>query len=136
MRRATEGEFTGVALYRISIHALHEESDLDIAIKFDGSRIFQSTLSMRRATAIGGLQHFIPAISIHALHEESDLRDPWGIHALGKISIHALHEESDVMKYGQPSVTPEFQSTLSMRRATHYEGVRVRRARYFNPRSP
>ena len=57
------------------------------------------------------------SISIHALHEESDFSVVLGVHS-AQISIHALHEESD------PSMTPRlgiftFQSTLSMRRATH-----------------
>ena len=55
---------------------------------------FQSTLSVRRATTsprstISGI-----SISIHALREESD--SPCTDHALrGVISIHALREESD-----------------------------------------
>ena len=56
----------------ISIHALHEESDLSNQQTMQLADIFQSTLSMRRATGVRGFQHFIPAISIHALHEESD----------------------------------------------------------------
>ena len=79
--------------------------------------IFQSTLSMRRATN-GTYSTFADLyISIHALHEESDLRPGLPVHALD-ISIHALHEESDA---GQPAHQPRpvrFQSTLSMRRAT------------------
>ena len=57
-------------------------------------------------------------ISIHALHEESDR----GHRMEGQrpdISIHALHEESDrdhLRLHAPPSA---FQSTLSMRRATH-----------------
>ena len=83
----------------ISIHALHEESDNTAAA------------IIRNST-----------ISIHALHEESDRRNSadaqWVL-----ISIHALHEESD------PSLTvryahSEFQSTLSMRRATGFPSVR------------
>ena len=37
-------------LERISIHALHEESDLRSANSASSKRVFQSTLSMRRAT--------------------------------------------------------------------------------------
>ena len=57
---------------RISIHALHEESDLH------------------------ALEHGVHscAISIHALHEESDLSADTPHYCL-EISIHALHEESD-----------------------------------------
>ena len=57
-------------------------------------------------------------ISIHALHEESDecfvRQHVCHLH----ISIHALHEESD----GNVKFTgsgAQFQSTLSMRRATY-----------------
>ena len=57
--------------------------------------IFQSTLSMRRATHK----------TVHAL-------------AFVGISIHALHEESDFSKTSKSSSPPIFQSTLSMRRAT------------------
>ena len=58
------------------------------------TRLFQSTLSMRRAT--GRAEHGLVGhlISIHALHEESDAfgnRRDNGV----AISIHALHEESD-----------------------------------------
>ena len=78
----------------------------------DGITLFQSTLSMRRATIEGVEARETHDISIHALHEESDeLRFQW--HIIMLISIHALHEESDV--------APTFQSTR------HY---------HFNPRSP
>ncbi len=78
---------------------------------------FQSTLSMRRATLPRcdhlGCEH----ISIHALHEESDSRrfvlsNEW------TISIHALHEESDDGQRLEHDRSDQFQSTLSMRRAT------------------
>ena len=57
-------------------------------------QLFQSTLSMRRATGIIGHMFSVFQISIHALHEESDAG---GIVAVNThaISIHALHEESD-----------------------------------------
>ena len=56
-------------------------------------------------------------ISIHALHEESDIVLSHQIIKI-TISIHALHEESD--QYAQQSADwgYQFQSTLSMRRAT------------------
>ena len=57
----------------ISIHALHEESDfVDDGLVWGGF-IFQSTLSMRRATRWQGMWQYGGMISIHALHEESDL---------------------------------------------------------------
>ena len=56
--------------------------------------LFQSTLSVRRATGTIGHLGQIHIISIHALREESDelqavLQNQWNI------SIHALREESD-----------------------------------------
>ena len=55
----------------ISIHALHEESDR-IPRGFVAAELFQSTLSMRRATPTFQSTHHYRTISIHALHEESD----------------------------------------------------------------
>ena len=57
---------------RISIHALHEESDTDSSSAYSPQ----------------------PSISIHALHEESDSKRS-NVFRPGPISIHALHEESD-----------------------------------------
>ena len=56
-------------------------------------------------------------ISIHALHEESDLLVNHRVWNIGLISIHALHEESDLV-FLAASHGSQFQSTLSMRRAT------------------
>ena len=55
----------------ISIHALHEESDVVSSISSQQKK-FQSTLSMRRATKIITTKTQVWNISIHALHEESD----------------------------------------------------------------
>ena len=118
MRRATRRVRPVRGHMGISIHALHEESDL--ASRFGGTPWqwrFQSTLSMRRATvscygriSISGFQSTLSMrratrrqkrstarlpISIHALHEESDpVRNDNAV--LQLISIHALHEESDL----------------------------------------
>ena len=56
--------------------------------------LFQSTLSVRRATDPAAHVTAVKPISIHALREESDLTidDP---DAPEIISIHALREESD-----------------------------------------
>ena len=83
------------------------------------TQLFQSTLSMRRATQYHYGQTVNLSISIHALHEESD--PPWTLALTSRlifqstlsmrratrrrrypaeyraISIHALHEESDVL---------------------------------------
>ena len=115
---------------------------------------------MRRATIVLIAEFVALAdISIHALHEESDqawlVPEPLPM----TISIHALHEESDHSTLGVKSACREFQSTLSMRRATgrksfhgkavvisihalHEESDPVCRKTftmaelYFNPRSP
>ena len=60
----------------ISIHALHEESDLTPQTSKGTPIIFQSTLSMRRATYFAWTHAGAQSISIHALHEESDRRHP------------------------------------------------------------
>ena len=105
-----------VRLVRISIHALHEESDRFMVTSGNIGGVFQSTLSMRRATNKLGTSNrnaifqstlsmrratkcllihgdFL-RISIHALHEESDPRHKHQAENTA-ISIHALHEESD-----------------------------------------
>ena len=56
--------------------------------------VFQSTLSMRRASVARASHGKPTAISIHALHEESDLLST-NVQPVFCISIHALHEESD-----------------------------------------
>ena len=56
-------------------------------------------------------------ISIHALREESDSLVLF-IHRLDAISIHALREESDNPGTILKTLLDEFQSTLSVRRAT------------------
>mgnify|MGYP000168911732 CR=1 FL=1 len=63
--------------------------------------IFQSTLSMRRAT----------------------VRVPVELRVGEQISIHALHEESDYFTGVLPGQGLIFQSTLSMRRATPLGGI-------------
>ena len=95
----------------ISIHALHEESDFSEDI---------STQILR--------------ISIHALHEESDENTCYNP-IIDKISIHALHEESDTI-WGPSIKSIQFQSTLSMRRATGAGPSFLFSGKDFNPRSP
>ena len=58
------------------------------------SSIFQSTLSVRRATAQGAKINDILRISIHALRKESDDLVGGGS-GRDVISIHALRKESD-----------------------------------------
>ena len=56
----------------ISIHALREESDLKYNFIANVLKLFQSTLSVRRATPVVITLINNPDISIHALREESD----------------------------------------------------------------
>ena len=78
-----------------------------------GRSSFQSTLSMRRATANTDGCILSGWISIHALHEESDSPRTLKRYGSTYISIHALHEESDTA-----------QPTENIRKS------------HFNPRSP
>ena len=101
----------------ISIHALRKESDI-LDKRRDSAIIkFQSTLSVRRATTQTAHLLIDPAISIHALRKESD---PARRAGAGEqcISIHALRKESDLPYGNKNYATGEFQSTLSVRRAT------------------
>ena len=120
--------------------------------------VFQSTLSVRRATSKKIINIFRQAISIHALREESDplfvFTEPFYL----LISIHALREESDwttdayqqwlnsfqstlsvrratVLIYIY-KIKAVFQSTLSVRRATNHNCLLASKISYFNPRSP
>ena len=62
---------------------------------FARSILFQSTLSVRRATHHSTLKNVYFPISIHALREESDAQLRVESRQLRSISIHALREESD-----------------------------------------
>ena len=75
--------------------------------------LFQSTLSVRRATrSLAGLEY------------------------RAGISIHALRKESDRPVAGSVPMSLRFQSTLSVRRATFCFADECFESIYFNPRSP
>ena len=101
--------------------------------------IFQSTLSVRRATAVAWRFHDLRYISIHALRKESDacalmystdsiFQSTLSVRRatyyfllafrIPVISIHALRKESDATTTRKSNSTAKFQSTLSVRRAT------------------
>ena len=127
-------------------------------VKFAGSMLFLSTLSLRRATAPSRRpcrrsRNFYPRspcgerlfscfwcifylyISIHALLAESDSSKTHDRHKTA-ISIHALLAESDG-GFGVGSWRLAiFLSTLSLRRATVASVLEVGGLRYFYPRSP
>ena len=79
----------------ISIHALREEGDNSRVKIYPNDILFQSTPSVRRATAVDKLALELDAISIHALREEGDYNGKFILDGL-RISIHALREEGDV----------------------------------------
>ena len=73
--------YTHSIIYTISIHALLAESDCAHS-KMDSTPFrFQSTLSLRRATACPGHPAVVSRISIHALLAESDSK----YHQIGPI---------------------------------------------------
>ena len=141
----------------ISIHALLAESDIPMWVRSLCPSIFQSTLSLRRATRHYGRGYNSGRISIHALLAESDghrencllcrqtfqstlsLRRAtdagYFIHLPCGISIHALLAESDPsVVMGLPTL-PHFNP-----RSPCGERLSVGRSPYptsnFNPRSP
>ena len=123
-----------VRLSIISIHALREESDTLTDCQHCHKPIFQSTLSVRRATSSGVTIWSSPEISIHALREESDpvaclkLSPPY-------ISIHALREESD--SHLRQLTTGSRISIHALREESDPARlVACCHNRYFNPRSP
>ena len=101
----------------ISIHALRKESDAIMTTPGFTDSIFQSTLSVRRATATPRSEVAGISISIHALRKESDCRKFHRQTSTINISIHALRKESDYDDT-QYRRCCKFQSTLSVRRAT------------------
>ena len=102
----------------ISIHALLAESDVISLTLIIGFLEFLSTLSLRRATALGLLGWLRVLISIHALLAESDVNDAINGCNPDFISIHALLAESDFSTLDNILTLFTFLSTLSLRRAT------------------
>ena len=141
LRRATQ-VFQRIAKpFRISIHALLAESDVNEIPYQRKIDQFLSTLSLRRATQeIVQSYIYYYRISIHALLAESDPassiiktlsgdfypRSPCGERRQKKvknehcqyISIHALLAESDIKNSPALLGNSQFLSTLSLRRAT------------------
>ena len=142
----------------ISIHALREESDIWFLCRFfckwhfnprspwgerhykalslnHSSKVFQSTLSVRRATSPSFPAWWAGRISIHALREESDPCSGY-IHAPATY-FNPRSPRGERQCVGDwASRSQEFQSTLSARRATCWLHKCWTCCRYFNPRSP
>ena len=125
-----------VRSFIISIHALLAESDARQCYTDTTSVGFLSTLSLRRATAIGRWGTAWRDISIHALLAESDHRARDYTSPQTCISIHALLAESD-RKTQRPYVkdTISIHALLAESDRGAYRGARQSR-RHFYPRSP
>ena len=157
MRRATTAVNDEHCDTIISIHALREESDSAASSTFASKTVFQSTLSVRRATWTRVCKTKDIDISIHALREESDpstnLRPLHTYLFQSTLSVRRATRTAAALAGGM-----EFQSTLSVRRATGATYVQIKQANisihalreesdivhdrpcgkrpHFNPRSP
>ena len=135
MRRATPQTSMTTDMHTISIHALREESDGSLNAEDKIYLIFQSTLSVRRATVITFLPDFNQL--------NFNPRSPWGERRNLSIPFYQFFHFNPRSPWGerpceikQPAIMPTpFQSTLSVRRATSWLFLDFRR-RNFNPRSP
>ena len=122
-------------IFGISIHALLAESDSNACCAATISRLFLSTLSLRRATYYLADYGNNVAISIHALLAESDdiLLQP-------ALAFRYFYPRSPcgerLFDAVQIVIVIVFLSTLSLRRATLFFGCYAAESRYFYPRSP
>ena len=149
VRRATVLDIIYEDSSIISIHALREESDTEIHQIKCTQLGFQSTLSVRRATLYmyyGDCQLYW--ISIHALREESDRlqvhidstdknfnpRSPWGERRCKGVLLSTYNVnfnprspwgERQAIEWILIMADLEFQSTLSVRRATRKYWVSI-----------
>ena len=158
LRRATYDNWHKIAQAKISIHALLAESDGGSGAGSWPHGIFLSTLSLRRAThhEWSGSQQpsdFYPRSPCgeRLAHFDNNIvapnfypRSPCGERLVGKyaqyavtgISIHALLAESDAEIFSRSSMSCQFLSTLSLRRATNGTNANLSRHSDFYPRSP
>ena len=119
----------------ISIHALREESDVPFGANSYLFISFQSTLSVRRATAFTqGLhkrrQRFQSTLSVR---RATVMLETQGVEATfqSTLSVRRATSCRGGVRYGG-----KFQSTLSVRRATRSVSRDSTGICYFNPRSP
>ena len=108
LRKESDGSLDLIhGFLHISIHALRKESDPGAAGKLQEAMLFQSTLSVRRATRPVQDHGRGLRISIHALRKESDRSISAAVLEM-RISIHALRKESDVVWPGETTASPHF----------------------------
>ena len=97
--------------------------------------LFQSTLSVRRATIL-----LAAVVDVMLFQSTLSVRRATGVPSgdgeRDVISIHALRKESDRPVAGSVPMSLRFQSTLSVRRATFCFADECFESIYFNPRSP
>ena len=135
VRRATSARSPSSNGSPISIHALRKESDALVGSLHVPLEISIHALRKESDPVLVEGQTDKYYISIHALRKESDLLGS-GLVVLLPISIHALRKESDRKKPAPRAVVSQFQSTLSVRRATVVRGGSFGAREDFNPRSP
>ena len=137
MRRATVDLFNTFNYRTISIHALREESDIGV---FEMSLNGLSDFNPRSPWG----ERLLIFCQYYDILIYFNPRSPWGerqAHRVGNhcfwvISIHALREESDKLSAFYLTNFSQFQSTLSVRRATSLYVSFVKPQTDFNPRSP
>ena len=129
------------------------------ALKLANAMLFLSTLSLRRATQnrprpSAGINDFYPRSPCGERQRWKSTERPKGSHFYPrspcgerragrghvtggqKISIHALLAESDAAIVSRSSISCQFLSTLSLRRATLFLIWVAKTLTYFYPRSP
>ena len=135
MRRATTARGSSCSRYRISIHALREESDLIRLLQTSLKGLFQSTLSVRRATTDLSLIVVTLLISIHALREESDLIFQWILNLLNYFNPRSPWGERLFIFLSTTKKSHNFNPRSPWGERLWYAVV-ILPSFYFNPRSP
>ena len=116
VRRATKPFFDIPIAHRISIHALRKESD-GCHAHFLAENVISIHALRKESDLIHAVGQTCVVISIHALRKESDKKSITDTMP-ESISIHALRKESDGLASYAAQGDYQFQSTLSVRRAT------------------
>ena len=121
---------------KISIHALLAESDLSFAIMPLRSRLFLSTLSLRRATnrAIHGLRCLMIFLSTLSLRRATMCSQDMYKQLFNFYPRSPCGERQNSLR--KKSLFRRFLSTLSLRRATIVTSLYRLHMSYFYPRSP
>ena len=99
------------------------------SVVISADAVFQSTLSVRRATARRAQAPASIAISIHALREESDRSEKAEIEERTRFQSTLSVRRTTIVPSGTKEITT-FQSTLSVRRATQKENIMILLSRF------